>query len=319
MQADVILKLGDFTFSSLEIPSKINFGGEQSLVVHELVGGVRVVDSMGRSDAPLEWSGMFQGAGALQRARYVDYLRTAGQQINLTYGEFNYLVVIKSYHATFERFYQIPYSISCVVVADLSLPQTQLIAAGIDDQMRDDMAACNGLVNSIGDSTTSGLFASFKTAAAAISSFATASKSAINGVLSPLATLRGQVQSLQAAKDSITASKSTIGKVTGLLGVASASSDLLSAVGSAGSFTQLFNLDKTLGRMQKNISIPYVGGKTQTVGGGNLYAIAQQNYGDANQWTNIAAANNLKDPKLTGINTLNIPKTKDSSAGILLS
>ena len=59
MQADTVLTLGDFEFARYEIPEQITFGGDQRLVVHELVGGTRVIDAMGRADAPLEWSGLF--------------------------------------------------------------------------------------------------------------------------------------------------------------------------------------------------------------------------------------------------------------------
>jgi hypothetical protein len=44
-----------------------------------------------------------------------------------------------------------------------------------------------------------------------------------------------------------------------------------------------------------------------TVGGGDLFTIASQQYGDASRWVDIAKANGLTDPMLTGIHTLTIP------------
>jgi nucleoid-associated protein YgaU len=59
--------------------------------------------------------------------------------------------------------------------------------------------------------------------------------------------------------------------------------------------------------------------KTITVAGGNLFAIAAQQYGDATQWYLIAAANGLKDPFLNGVVTLSIPpaQTTGGTDGIL--
>lgn len=120
--ADLTLQLGSFTFSGAEIPQTIPFGGEQSLVVHKLVGGTRIVDAMGRDDAPIEWSGIFLGENALQRARQLNDMRIAGAALSLSYRTFNYTVVIKSFTAEFERFYQIHYKITLEVVQDFGDP-----------------------------------------------------------------------------------------------------------------------------------------------------------------------------------------------------
>ena len=54
--------------------------------------------------------------------------------------------------------------------------------------------------------------------------------------------------------------------------------------------------------------------KTLTVGGGNLFQVALQELNDATQWNRIAQLNGLIDPFITGIVTLQIPKT-DANAG----
>jgi hypothetical protein len=46
---------------------------------------------------------------------------------------------------------------------------------------------------------------------------------------------------------------------------------------------------------------------TATYSGGNLFAIAAQQYGDFSAWWLIAQANNLTDPMLSGNGTLVIP------------
>lgn len=54
--------------------------------------------------------------------------------------------------------------------------------------------------------------------------------------------------------------------------------------------------------------------RTVTVAGGNLYDLALQHLGAADQWNRIAQANNLIDPVLIGLNTLKIPSV-DTNAG----
>lgn len=55
--------------------------------------------------------------------------------------------------------------------------------------------------------------------------------------------------------------------------------------------------------------------KTITVAGGNLYQIALDQLGDATQWNRIAEANDLVDPFITGIVTLQIPETDPNAGG----
>src|SRR5690348_9079296 len=109
----IVLTLESVEFSGLEVPENIPFGGDQKLNVHELIGGARVVDAMGRSDMPLEWSGHFLGSTALDRARYVDGLRVAGKAVPLSWSELAYNVVIRTFEADFRNQAWIPYRISC--------------------------------------------------------------------------------------------------------------------------------------------------------------------------------------------------------------
>ena len=47
--------------------------------------------------------------------------------------------------------------------------------------------------------------------------------------------------------------------------------------------------------------------KAVQMAGGNLFALAAQELGDATQWNRIAALNGLYDPMITGLVTLWIP------------
>jgi len=44
-----------------------------------------------------------------------------------------------------------------------------------------------------------------------------------------------------------------------------------------------------------------------TVTGGNLFDVASRILGDAELWSTIAAASNIRDPWLQGVATLNVP------------
>lgn len=54
--------------------------------------------------------------------------------------------------------------------------------------------------------------------------------------------------------------------------------------------------------------------KTIQVAGGNLFAIAASELGDATQWNRIARLNGLTDPMIVGVVTLKIPPVS-STAG----
>ncbi len=52
-----------------------------------------------------------------------------------------------------------------------------------------------------------------------------------------------------------------------------------------------------------------------TTAGGNLFRIAAEQLGDATQWLRIAQFNNLTDPMLTGLVTLEIPDPDPTAGG----
>lgn len=328
MQADTVLSLakvdakgfvvGDwFDFSRYEIPEQIGFGGDQRLVVHELVGGTRVIDAMGRSDAPLEWSGLFQGENALARARYLDGLRIAGKPLVLSWDELLYKVMLSSFRPDYQRFYQIPYRISFTVVEDLSNPVTSIADAGIDELIGDDMNSANSLGDLIGDGPLSGLLGTLNSAISTVSSFATAAQSTINSVLQPLAAVQARVQVLIGSVGNTVANVTTLGGILPNNPIAQQAAKLTGQVTAMTQLPQLYNLQSVLGRMGGNLGTIGKGTNSITQAGGNLYDMAAKAYGDATAWTTLAKANKLADPQLTGINSVTIPATPDGSGGVL--
>jgi len=317
MKRDTILKLGDFEFSGLEIPEKIEFGGAQQLAVHRLIGGKRIIDAMGEDDAPLQWIGLFQGATAHQRARYLDTLRVKGGPLQLTWAEFKYMVVIKEFRAEYQRFYQIPYSITCEVADDQTMEMNWVFDPPIDQAIADDMAAANGYGAAIGDGPLSTLLGTLDSAISAVSSFANAAQSKINSVAGPLGAVMSRVKILTASTGNVLGNVTTFGGLIPGNKISQAAGKLSSAVTAVTQMGALLQLGNVLGRMGNNLGAINKPGNTTTVAGGNMYSLAGAKYGDATAWTTIAKANGTTDPTIAGVQTLTIPINPDSGNGVL--
>ncbi len=314
---DTTVTLGDFTFGRYEVPEQIPFGGEQRLVVHELVGGTRVVDAMGPVTRPIEWSGIFVGSAALQRALYLDGLRKAGKPLALTWSELSFSVVVRALECDFVRSYRLPYRITCEVIADLSAPPPTTPPASADQQVNDDMAAEAALADTIADAVLIGHIATAAAALATAGPVASASPSALAAVVQPLAATRDQASALLVENDIALASVTTVG---GIAPYASGPDQAAALSGQIAAFqrgTDLFMADRTAGRLALNLTTLEAGSASVMTGGGNLFALASQRYGDPMGWTAIAEANGLDDPVLSGIATLALPIAPVSPTGIL--
>jgi hypothetical protein len=127
----VVLVLGPVAFQDFEIPSGINFGGRQLLAIHQLTDGRRVVDSIGADESEISFSGAFSGTDATLRARTLNSLRVAGDELSLTWDVFFYTVVLSRLDADYQNPVWIPYRISCTVVQDEgAAPISSVISLG---------------------------------------------------------------------------------------------------------------------------------------------------------------------------------------------
>jgi hypothetical protein len=116
--SDTTLVLGPVIFQDFEVPAGVSFGGRQQLAVHRLVGGARVVDSLGRDDAEIAFCGIFSGADAMPRACAIDELRASGLPIPLTWDVAFYTVVVSQFVADYQNGWWIPFRLVCTVVRD---------------------------------------------------------------------------------------------------------------------------------------------------------------------------------------------------------
>lgn len=134
-----VLTLGDVTFEGMELPEQLPQGGSQSLVVHKLAGGKRIVDAMGPDDEDVTWEGRLFGATAHLRSLRLDMMRRSGREVELAWGLRAYRVIVSSYIARVEDPFLVSYTISCTIVADLvagdgaeeSATLEQMIAADV--------------------------------------------------------------------------------------------------------------------------------------------------------------------------------------------
>lgn len=73
--------IGNMVLTGLEVPDELIVGGRQELVVHRLLGGGRVIDTLGNDPSRLMLRGRFVGPEAQMRARILERMRMAGAAV----------------------------------------------------------------------------------------------------------------------------------------------------------------------------------------------------------------------------------------------
>jgi hypothetical protein len=316
------LILGDFVFQDFEIPEEIGFGGDQKLAIKKMLGGVRDVQALGMDWRPISWTGQFfptqAGESALDRAEDIQSMLIAAQPVTLTWDEISLLVYVRTFEPDY-RFARIPYRIVCEVVQDNTWPDDVNAEPDADDLINGDLNTANSLTSGIGDSTLSSLMGGVSSAVSSVSTFVGAAQSTIASVLQPLNAATQRVSSLISSTDATLASVGVPAGVLPSVPLLTNVSVFTSQLNAANLQPQLLQLQGVLGRMTTNLGQVNSSVRTVTVGGGNLFDLASKEYGDPTAWTQIANANNLSDPTLTGITTLVIPPYSNGTSGGILS
>ena len=109
------LTLGSVTLEGFEVPGQIQFGGRQSLAIHQIPGGGRVIDVLGPEDDDVVWSGVLTGPSAIYRARVLDSQMRLGAAVPLCWSGFQLWVIVATLHLNYSNPWWIPYQIMCVV------------------------------------------------------------------------------------------------------------------------------------------------------------------------------------------------------------
>lgn len=302
------ITLGGVVLDYLEVPERLSFGGEQVLSVHKYVGGKRKIDAMGSDPAPIEWSGVFSGELALERALFVDGLRKNGKTLGFTYDLLNYSVVIRSLHFDLEMRNWIPYKIALEVLTDNTAPIKTEPKPDIYNMLNTDSSLAGTISGLIGNTGLDSLVTAVKTASSAVSTVAGTVQDTINAVLQPVQGAKTEVEILITATENTIQNTATLG---GLLPDSPASEFANNLTGQISAMTDeenLYSLRGVLGRMKTNATVSASAGKKITAMNTTLYRVAADEYGDASQWEVIAKANRLTDPVITSAITLSIPE-----------
>ncbi len=246
----VILTLGGVIFQDFEIPESIGTGGDQALVVHKMPGGARIIDAMGADHRDIGWSGRFRGNGAESRARQLDGYRIAGQPLTLTWSTYRYQVIVKSFEATYQQPFEIPYSLSCVVVSDESSPILAGIP-GLDELIGSDLANALTLGGAINVSSVTGALSTVQSAIGAVNTL----KNAPAGSITNIAATIGLAQ--QASLGVVTQAEGALaaaGAFTPGTSPTALASSLSAQATGFGQIAQVYQLSSTLTRMGKNLA-----------------------------------------------------------------
>lgn len=306
--ASRVLKLGDFVFQELELPEMIALGGAQQSVVHKMIGGARVVDQLGDDSRDYSFRGLFLGANAWSRAVALSMMRKKGGQVVLTFADMRYTVAVREVTFDYLAFNRIGYEI---VLIDIPQIGGASVSVDANASILGSMSQATSLGSAIGDAGVNGSLSSLQSAISTVTDFASATKAQINSVMAPLANAQGAVSNFTASLNNDIRNITTLGGIAPNNPIAKSASGMLSTVNKLNQLSSSYALTNTLNNLGKTVSsVGSMGNtaRTVTVVGGDLMTLAQQHYGDATQWTRIANANNLTDPKLAGTQTLIIPK-----------
>lgn len=223
-----VVTLGPVQLQGIEIPERIPLGGEQAINVIKLPGGQRVVQVMGRDDKDLTWSGYLEGPSAESRMNLLDSLRQSGQQIQLTFGQQSFSVVVKSFDPSYERTNWIPYTITCLVVQDNSA-QFGAGPPSLLDSLNDDLNSALGF-----------------NVSATVSSALSTAQTVVNvaGALGLKSSAwQGATQAILGAQTAIGAEQAlATGSITGVVTAAAVAGNVLGAPSAAGAAIALTNM-----------------------------------------------------------------------------
>jgi len=309
------LVLGDFEFLDFEVPERIAIPGRQKTVLHQMVGGKRVIDVLGVEYDPLTWSGVITGSQSGDRVKSLERMRDAGEALTLTLDEYSFTVVITSFVPVYEFIYRRPYSIEVAIVANNASPlKVDALTGALQGLLNSDIGQALGLSDTIDVASVTSAVTTVQGAVKQVTDFAHATVEEVQSVVRPIIAaqtlVQQQITQLESAANDIT----TLGGLVPGNPISKTVSNLLSQADQSTRIPALYSLQNVLGRLNKNVSSGQTadGVRTVTLSGGNLYQVASDQYGDASLWSSIASVNGLSDPQLTGINTLTIPSNPSS-------
>jgi nucleoid-associated protein YgaU len=263
-------------------------------------------------------------------------VRRNGNVCRLTWESFQYTVVISEFKADFNKRFWIQYSMSCQVVEDevdaIPVPATP----SPNDALKQDSATATQLslqvnlqdivaaVQAVGTAIVNVTNAAQPIANGLVSlnapqigpqvgpssTLSVATNTAIQAARAPLAALQNAVQGAIASCEQGVEALPSLGYIDPTQSMSGQVNALVAQCNAAAQLPSLYELNALTFRMEDNLDlVADPAGNNQIVtGGGNLYQLAAQEYGDATRWTDIADASGINDPMMTGFNTVTVPQ-----------
>ncbi|MGA7584839.1 MAG: hypothetical protein WCB03_02305 [Rouxiella badensis] len=318
------LKLGDFQFTDFEVPERLSIPAKQKTVMHQMIGGKRVVDVLGVEYDAFSWSGTITGANAGDRVTTLERMRDAGKMLTMTLGTYSFNVVITAFTPVFEFVYRRPYTLEVAIVERTDAPvRADTLTGALNALVNSDLGKALDLAAVVNASSVKDVTTSATSAVSGVTSAMATVQSAVNQVTdfahATIDTVQTVVRPIVAAQkvvsQAITQVEAEATKITTLGGlvpgnpISKTITNLLSQAKTATQLPALYQLQSVLGRLSKNVQSGQTadGVRTITHSGGNLFQVASEQLGDASLWTALATVNHLTDTSLTGINTLIVP------------
>jgi len=270
MAGAAFLRLGSVQFTEYESPSELALSSAQSLAIHDLIGGRRIIQPLGVVWHPISWDGLLRDKNAEARSETLQRMLADSKIQRLSYSSHAFDVVVKEYEAKIRHLYKIEYKISVEVVKDASGKATIATPTTIDSQINSansnaqthyrQLVALDPSASSIGPKLST-MGSSLDVAGPAAAATGPSAASAVSAIATAVATVQAYQQALKFSTQS---------------GVILETSQLLN---------HLIIIKKNFATGQAP--------KTITVSGGSLHDIASQVYGDASLARDLAAANGI--------------------------
>ena len=196
---DTIIWLGGYSFNSWGVPARINGGGRQQLVVHQLIGGARVIETLGWNADDVCFRGRLRGLAASVEVRLLETLARSGQPVVFSYWSNRYQVVVRSFRWCFERYYEISYELDLTVLADLTQDAWQVLSTTLDEAFGADLLLVSSV--SLGLPALATTLTLVSSAQAAVGVLQGASAVTLLPVAGAVQTSLGAAQAMQATLD----------------------------------------------------------------------------------------------------------------------
>jgi hypothetical protein len=148
-QSSNILTLGNVQFLDEEHPDEIEFELEQSMAVHQLIGGSRTIQPLGPNPKDVTWTGHLWADNVKPRLADLKAMEVAALPVQLTYLDQSYMVVVKSFRPKYFHQFYASYTITVTVQSDTSGQYQNTAPPSTGQQVNGVTAAAQAEINAI--------------------------------------------------------------------------------------------------------------------------------------------------------------------------